>query len=165
MLTGSLVQNGSTYSYNGSIAPTQIAFPIFSYPVGPVVLAVDSGVSLQGNLSASVAPDVSLLASSQVTGDLQANLTAAAYVEGYAQFLFMKAGIGGQVDAISGTTGAHFNMTLAQALAGTQPQLQGFGRVSLLGGNVYGYLGSMKMSFYKWSGKCYSFDPSVSCAQ
>ena len=162
-------QNGSLV-YAGGVAPTEIPFPLFAYPVGPVLLQVDAGVAFEGNLSAKLTPGLSYpIQDSTQTGTLQARLSAAGFVEGYARFLLVKAGIGGQVNVIDGATGVQAEIFMSQK----KPELTGFGKLRLLNGSVFGFVdtaylfGSWKRilnrKFYQWNGLCYAFG-AESCA-
>ncbi len=161
---GNLAFEKGSLVYSGGIAPTEIPFPLFAYPLGPVLLQVDAGVSFQGNLSANLTPGLSYpLQDSTLTGSLQANLSAAGFLEGYARFLLIKAGVGGQINIIDGLTGVKTEIFLN----GQKPTLAGFGKVQLLNGSIFGFVdtaylfGSWKRilnrNFYSWNGKCYAF--------
>ena len=157
--------------YSGGIAPTQIPFPLVVYPVGPLILEVDAGVSFEGTLGASLTPGISLpIQDSTLTGKLQAELAVAGYVEGYAKLLIVRAGVGGEVNFVDGTTGVEATLYLNK----TPPLLGGFGKVVLLNGHVYGFVDTsilfgnwsrlLSEDFFKWPGKCYAFGVET-CSQ
>jgi hypothetical protein len=167
---GSLRVEKGGLVYSGGVAPTQIPFPIFAYPVGPLMLQVDAGIEFEGEASASVLPGISIpIEDMSIDAKLQADLYAAGYVEGYAKLLFVRAGVGGRVNLIEGNTGiaAHLYFN------GTKPQTSGFGKVTFLNGRIYGFVDSnllfggwkrwFSKDFYKWPGKCFAFGEAV-CA-
>jgi hypothetical protein len=156
--------------YSGGVAPTQIPFPLFVYPLGPVVLQLDAGIEFEGQVEASILPGISIpIEDMTIDAKLQAELYAAGYVEGSARLLFVRAGVGGRVNFIDGSTGvaAHIYFN------GTKPQASGFGKVVLLNGSVYGFVDStllfggwkrwLSKDFFKWPGKCFAFG-EASCA-
>ncbi len=162
--TGNLAFKNGALTYEGGIAPTQIPFPLFVYPLGPILLQVDAGVSFQGNVSASLIPGISIpMEDSTLSGKLQAELAASAYIEGYAKLLIVRAGIGGNINVIDGTAGIETTIFMNQ----TKPKLEGFGKVQLLDGSVYGFVDTtilfgrwrriLNKNFFAWNGKCYSF--------
>jgi len=149
--------------YSGGVPFTQVPFPIFAYPLGPLVLQVDAGIEFEGMAQASLLPGISIpIQDMTIDASLQADLTAAGYVEGYAKLLFVRAGVGGRVNFIDGETGlsAHVYFT------GAAPQLAGFGKVVLLSGDVYGFVDSyglfggwkrwLSKDFFNWPGKCFA---------
>lgn len=167
---GSLrVENGGLV-YSGGVPPTQIPFPLFAYPLGPVMLQLDAGIEFEGQASASILPGISIpIEDMTIDAKLEAELYAAGYVEGYAKLLFVRAGVGGRVNFVDGSTGiaAHIYFN------GMKPQANGFGKVVLLNGRVYGFVDSnlifggwkrwYSKDFFKWPGKCFAFG-EASCA-
>lgn len=162
--SGSLRYEKGGVVYSGGIAPTQIPIPLFVYPLGPLVLEVDAGVEFEGMLEAALTPGLSYpLQDSSLDARLQARLSVAAYVEGYASIWVLRGGVGGRVNLIEGTTGiaAHLYFN------GQKPSGQYLGKVNLLQGSVYGFVDTnllfgrwtrvLKKNFYHWNGLCYSF--------
>ena len=163
VLGGNFAEQNGVLSYNANLAPIQIEFPVFSYPLGPIVLEVVSGVSFQGGINSQLQPILSTAPG--LVGDMSLDLSANAFVEADGRFLFYKAGIGGQITAFDGKTGTHLDVTLSEILAASNTSLSGYGAVSFLGGDIYGFIDSTKKNFYQWSGKCYSFDGATPCVQ
>jgi hypothetical protein len=155
--------NGSLV-YSGGVSPTQIPIPLLIYPVGPLILELDAGVAFQGDLSASITPGPSYpLTDSELDSKLAANLSASGYLEGYAKLLFVRGGVGGSLALINGSTGVTANLHMN----GMQPTVSNIGMVTLLAGNIYGFVDAkilfgkwdriLNKSFYNWPGVCYAF--------
>jgi len=174
-VAGMRVWNGTakfskgSYTYTGGIAPLRIAFPVLAYPVGPLILQVVAGVDMQANIQASLTPGVAYpLNDSSLMASLSANAAAAAFVEGSATLLFVRAGVGGSVEVINGLT-----TVAAQLYYQIPPILTYGGKVTLLSGDVYAFVdsklifGSWKRwwskDLFKWNGKCFAFG-SDTCA-
>jgi hypothetical protein len=163
--TGALRYQKGSLTYSGGVAPTQIPFPIFAYPLGPVMLRVDAGIEFEGEIDASLTPGLSYpLADSTLDATLSANLGASGFVEGYAGLWIVRAGVGGRVDLIEGTTGVTGHIYMNGI---TPPSGHGIGMVRLLSGDVYGFVDTkfffgrwnrvLHKDFFKWGGYCYSF--------
>jgi hypothetical protein len=157
--------------YTGGVAPTQIPFPLFMYPLGPVMLELDAGVEFEGALVASLTPGLSYpLQDSSLDAKVEAKLAAAAYIQGYASLYIVRAGVGGRVDIVEGTTGVEAHLLLN----GQKPYADYLGKVVLLKGDVYGFVDTnilfgrwtrvLHKSFFSWPGKCFAFGVN-SCAK
>jgi hypothetical protein len=168
--TGDLSYQNGELTYSGGVAPTQIPIPIFIYPVGPMTLEVDAGVSFEGQIDATLSPGLSYpLQDSTLDAKLTANLSAGGFIEGYANLWLLRAGVGGEVDLIDGTVGVtgHIYMN------GQTPSGQGMGMVHMLDGDLFGFVDDRFFfgvwsriythDFYKWAGYCYSFG-ATACA-
>jgi hypothetical protein len=171
--TGALTYDKGSFVYSGGVAPTQIPFPVFAYPLGPIMLRVDAGIEFEGQVDATLTPGLSYpMADSTLDATLKANLAASGFVEGYASLWLVRGGVGGRVDVIEGTTGVtgHLYLNLL-----TQPTGQGFGQVHLLSGDVYGFVDTkfffgkwnriLEKDFFKWDGLCYSFGAATCAVQ
>ena len=163
------LQNGSLV-YSGGLAPVQLPLPLFVYPLGPVILEVDTGIDFQGSLDVNLTPTLALpLQDSKLQGTLQETISAGGYLEGYAKLLVVRAGIGGKINLIDGNVGANADLFLNQS----PPVLTGLGKVSFLEGSIYGFVDVIKLlgqwrrllsaNLYSWNGKCYAFG-AESCA-
>jgi len=161
-------QNG-TLSYAGSVPPTQIDMPVFSYTIGPVVLELKAGVDFEAGVDAKLsspllAADLSgvLTADSLMNASLVTKATASGYIEGLARVLIFQVGAGGNVNIIDG------NATVAAVipvLDPTHPTLTYDGKLHVLSGRLYAFvdyrmLGSWKrlkdLNLYSWNGLCWS---------
>ena len=167
--TGTLQYANGSLSYDGGVPPTQIPYTIFVYPVGPMTLQVDAGVEFEGDVRASITPGLSYpFTDSTLDAQLSASIGAGGFIEGYANLWLIRAGVGGAVDLIDGSTGVagHIYMN------GQAPTGEGFGMVHLLSGDIYAFVDTgfffggwtriWKKDFYNWAGWCYSFG-ATSC--
>ncbi len=179
---GTFTQEAGSFVYRGGIAPTQIPFPLVLYPVGPLILEVDAGVSFSVNLVAKLTPGPGVLSASSTASSstaasdlapvsvvaisLDAAATGSAYIEGFAQVLVVRGGIGGQITVIDGSANVAADFFQNQA-----PKVQYVGKLTLLSGHVYAFVDSNLLfgkwkrwwshDFFKWSGKCYAFGGQV----
>lgn len=164
---GSLRFRNGGLAYSGGVAPTQLPFPLLVYPLGPLLLELDAGVEFEGDLVASLTPGLSYpLPDSTLNASVEAKLYVAGYVEGYGSIWFVRGGVGGRLNLINGSTGISANLFMN----GQKPVGKYLGRVVLLNGSVYGFVDTnllfgkwtriIKKDFFKWSGRCYSFDNS-----
>lgn len=160
---GKLKFEKGSFIYSGGVAPTQIPFPIFAYPLGPLMLELDAGVEFEGDLNASLTPGLSYpLADSSLTAKVEASLMASGYVEGYASLWIARGGVGGRLNLVNGSLGVQSFLFMN----GLKPQGSYIGSVTLLSGDVYGFVDVnlflgwrriIKKDFFKWSGRCYAF--------
>jgi len=162
--SGNLALQSGSLVYSGGIAPIQIPFPLFAYPLGPITLEVDAGIDFQGNLAVHLTPGLSIpVQDSSLQGTMQESLTAGGYLEGYAKLLIARAGVGGKVNLIDGSVGVNADIFFNQS----PPTLGGLGKVVFLNGNVYAFVDTIKLfgqwnrvlssNLYSWAGKCYAF--------
>jgi hypothetical protein len=157
-----------TLTYSGGVAPTQIAIPLVTYPLGPLLLKVEAGFEFEGQLEARFAIGPSYpLKDSTVVASVQTDLYAAAYIDASARLLFLKGGIGGRIDVIDAQAG--FFSTFY--LNGMKPRTTNFGWARLMDGHVYGFLDSKILfgrwtrvwqhDFFNWMGACMTFTDGV----
>lgn len=173
------LENG-TLTYQGSVAPTQIAMPVFSYTVGPLVLEVSGGVEFEASMDAKLASpllnsDLSTLptADTLVDASLNNHATASGFVEGRARVLIVQAGVGGRVNIIDGI--ASVNATIPM-LDPTQPTLSYDGKLQVMNGKIYAFVDYRKLGgwkrwknfdLYSWNGYCWALSNvsgGLSCA-
>lgn len=90
------------------LAPTQIRAPLIVYPVGPIVLEADAGVRFQANLTLENATVISIPIEFSEPGlKLSAVAGGAGFVEGHANVLMIRGGIGGQIDLVDAHLDVH----------------------------------------------------------
>ncbi len=159
------------YSYEGLIAPTQLAWPLLTYPLGPVLLQIDAGVNYQASLKASAIPNLAFpLQSIGLKTSLDARVAGAGYLEGYAKFLLVRGGVGGTVELIDGHTLASVEAELSPTDQEpiSEPKVSVTGKLTLLKGRVYGFVDTYRLLTAKWKrslnknffvypGKCWTF--------
>jgi hypothetical protein len=155
--------------YSGGIAPTQIPFPILTYPLGPVLLKLDAGIEFEGRFDASLVPGISIpITDSTLQAKLSGDLGASGFVEGYGSVYLARAGIEGRVDLVDGKTGLETLLNFIHV----KPKAKAFGRITFLRGALEGFLDLrvsflrwrrlISRTFFSWPGKCFSFG-SESC--
>lgn len=165
---GGSLQDG-TIEYSGSVAPTQINMPVFSYTIGPVVLEVSAGVEFEAAMNAKLyspilKPDLSTLPAEEVLVDtsLDTHATASGYVEGLARVLIVQAGVGGKVNIIDGNAAVAASVPLMDP---GHPELSYDGKLQVLNGKIYAFIDYRKIggwkrlsnfNLYSWNGMCWA---------
>jgi hypothetical protein len=148
------------------LAPTEIRVPFVIYPVGPLTLNVAGGVRFQGDVSATLTPEIGFpLSTSGLGVQLQALATAGGFVEAYAQLVVVRGGVGGQVDLLNGQLDVDGQVLFDNL---NQPAATVNGMVQFFNGSIYAFLdvfGIMTLGWdrilnkqlYGWTGICYAF--------
>ncbi len=168
--TGDLRFDKGSLVYQGGIAPTQIPFPLFVYPLGPLLLRVDAGIEFEGLLDASLTPGVSIpISDSTLQAKLEAKIGAAAFIQGYGSLYLVRGGVGGRVQVVEGSTGVEANLYFN----GAKPTAAYLGKIVFLKGALYGFVDTnllfgrwtrvLSKDFFSWPGKCFAFG-AESCA-
>ena len=163
------LSNGSVV-YTGAVPPGQLAIPVFSYIVGPLVLAVDVGVSYEAAITGKLTPLLGgTLQDSSVSASINASAAAAGFVEGLARALIIQAGIGGSVNILEGQA----SVAARTFFQGSAPQLTYGGKLSVLSGKIYAFVDYKRLfgdwqrlesfNLYQWPGKCWAMGASA-CA-
>jgi hypothetical protein len=153
-------QNG----FNAGLAPMQIRVPVIAYPVGPVLLQVDGGVRFQADLMGSLVPVIGIpIELSSLGAQVTAKADAAGFIEGYAKFLVVRAGVGGQVDLVDAKTEINARFTFD----GAAPYARVSAMVEFLKGRFYafadyfsirkfGWKRLLDYNLYSWNGYCFA---------
>jgi hypothetical protein len=165
ILVSSFVNDDGSFDYSAEVPFMEISGDLFSYSFGILSLGVNSGVTFEGDLKASLSSE--LLKEDPFISD-EMNLAKASasvdvltkgYVEGQVKILFVKGGVGGSINLIEGEAGAEISTAPVNLDA---PEINYFGSVHLLRGQLYGYVGSghskwLSHDFYTSNGYCYGF--------
>ena len=143
--------------------------PLVRVPVGPVTVAVDAGVAAEASVTAKIAPLISIpIQFTSVKATLEPDLSASGFLEGYAKFLIVRAGVGGELQLIRSDA-----KLSAQVSFGAFPPQFGFeGFIHLLAGKIYGFVDyfnlfgwkwkrALEPVFASWKGKCLALSPTV----
>lgn len=158
-------KNGA-YHYSAGLPTTHTRVKVAALPVGPVMVQVDAGVAFEADLDAKVAPFFSIpIEFTTLNTSLSANAAASGFIEGYAQFLFLRAGVGGQLNLIHGNTAIDANLGINKLTR----TLNFSGFISTLYGKIYGFAdvftllkGNWKRIWEPritdWKGLCYSLE-------
>ena len=150
-------------NFSVGLAPAEIRVPLFVYPVGPVALQIDGGARFQADVQGSLVPALAIPFSLSSLGvQLEAVADGAGFIEGYANFLVVRAGVGGQVDLVDAS--ADLNARLS--FDGSPPFVGISAMVDFLKGRFYafldyfnplkfGYQRLLDYTIYSWNGYCY----------
>lgn len=166
---GKRVFSNSHYFYTDGaqfsvgLAPTQVRVPVIAYPIGPVTVHVDGGARFQANLSAKNMTNISFPIKYSEPGiQLSANATAAGFIEGYASAIFIRGGVGGQLDLVD----ARVDINSRFSLEGKDTVITAAAVVHFLKGRLYAFLdlglfgwGLKRLidhDLYTWYGYCFS---------
>ncbi len=162
--SGQISENKGVVNYTGSVPLTQITIPALMYPVGPLILELNAGISFEAQLAANLTPELSVpLQDTSITGSLQTSATASGFVDGDVRVVIFRGGLKGSVTLIDGAA----TVNALMFFNGQAPQLSYSGKVSALAGNVSAFVdtnllfGSWKtiwsQNLYSWAGKCWAF--------
>ncbi|MBS1962439.1 MAG: hypothetical protein JST04_09500 [Bdellovibrionales bacterium] len=121
--------------------------PLVRLPVGPVTLAVDAGVAAEANVTAKLAPLISLpIQFTSVKATLEPDVSASGFIEGYAQWLIIRAGIGGELELIR----ADAKVSGLVSFGAYPPTFAFEGFLNLLAGKIYGFVDYFNLFGWKW---------------
>jgi hypothetical protein len=159
--------NSGNLGFSAGLAPAEIRVPLVVYPVGPVAVEIDGGVRFQADLQGQLVPDISTASQLASLGvQLQAVADGAGFLEGYANLLILRAGVGGQVDLID----AQANLNARFTFDGNAPYFGIDAMVDFLSGKFYAFLDVFDFFGFKrlfedtihsWNGTCYSTGDSL----
>lgn len=157
------------FQISAGLPTVSMRAPLVRLPVGPVTLSVDAGVAAEAKITAKLAPLISIpIQFTSVLATLEPDVSASGFIEGYAKWLILRAGIGGELrlirsDAkISGEVG----------FSGYPPRFAFEGYLSLLAGKIYGFVDyfnlfgwkwkrALEPVFADWKGKCISLSKTA----
>jgi hypothetical protein len=143
--------------------------PLVRVPVGPVTVAVDAGVAAEAAVTAKIAPLISIpIQFTSVQATLEPDVSASGFLEGYAKFLIIRAGVGGDLQLVR--SDAKISGEIGFGAAPPRFAFEGF--LNLLAGKIYGFVDyfnvfgwrwkrALEPVFASWKGKCIAFSPSV----
>ncbi len=139
--------------------------PLVALPVGPVTLRVDAGIAAEATLQAKLMPLVSIpVQFTSVKAELGPEVAAAGFVEGYAKFIAIRAGVGGELELVR----ANAKIAGQVSFGAFPPIFEYDGFISLLAGKIYGFVDyfnlfrwrwkrALEPTFADWKGKCIDF--------
>lgn len=154
------------FSVSAGLPTVSMRAPVAGIPIGPVTLRVDAAVAAEAEVTAKISPLISIpVQFTSIRGELTPTVSASGFVEGYAKWLIIRAGVGGEVEFVRANT-----KIAGQVGFGAVPPsftLKG-GFISTLAGQMYGFVDYMNFFSWKWKraikpvladwkGKCYSF--------
>jgi|GEM_PF-6794582 len=149
--------------YSGAIPPVRIPLPLLAYPLGPVLLRLDTGLEIEGKLEASLTPGLSLpAADSTIEAGLAADLAASGFVEGYGSLYVVRAGMEGRVDLIDGKAG----VATAMYFDGSKPRSGFSGQAVFMRGEIEAFVDThlplvswkriLSKKIFSWPGRCFA---------
>lgn len=152
---GSRIFDQQTYFTNNGllqatagISPTEITVPIVDYPIGPLSIQVSGGVRFEGDISGQLAPTIGIPLSFSALGvNLKADASGSGFIEGDASLIFIRAGVGGQVDLIDGEA----NVQSVFFFDGRTDLVEVSGYADFLKGNLYGFADVFNIFGWSWS--------------
>ena len=146
------------------LAPAEIRVPVVLYPIGPVLLQVDGGARFQADLKANLVPVIGIpIELSSLGVQLETQAAAAGFIEGYAKFLVVRGGVGGQVDLMDGQADVNARFSFD----GSPPYAHVSAMVEFLKGRFYAFLDYFSLAkfgwkrllnhdLYRWKGFCFA---------
>jgi hypothetical protein len=161
-------QNGA-YQIAAGLPTVSMRAPLVRVPVGPVSLSVDAGIAAEANITASLAPLISVpIQFTSIRASLEPQVSASGFIEGYAKWLIVRAGLGGELRLIQSDA----KITGDVGFVGYSPRFAFQGYLSLLAGKIYGFIDyfnvlgwkwkrALEPVFANWKGKCIAFSQTV----
>jgi hypothetical protein len=155
------------------LAPTEIRVPFVVYPVGPVTFQIDGGVRFQADLQEQLMPTIILDSSlSSLAVKLSGKVTGSGFIEGVADAVALRAGVGGQLNLVDAQADAMADFFFD----GRSPTTQISGFAQFLNGRLYAFadvfdvfewnwLRFWNYDLFNWSGYCYSTGNTACPAQ
>ncbi|MCM0606248.1 MAG: hypothetical protein KA715_09170 [Xanthomonadaceae bacterium] len=147
------------------LAPVEVRVPIIKYPIGPLVLGIDGGVRFQAQVRGQIQPTIwtNPVSNSIINMKISGNAAGQAFLEGSAQLVVLRGGLGGDVELIDGKidldSSFYFNGTSPQAQLSTLVQMMYGGFYAFADVfNVFGWKWKRfwKADLFTWKGKCFS---------
>lgn len=174
---GKRVFSGASYhTTNGGqvslgLAPTQVRVPVVFYPVGPVTVEVDGGARFQANLTMNNMTNISIPIQYSEPGlQLSAVAGAAGFVEGYAKLLFVRGGVGGQLDLVDARLDINSKYNIEEnkvsvTVVGIAEFLKGriYAFADIFGLFSWGWRRLVDVDLYNWNGYCFATE-NMKCA-
>jgi hypothetical protein len=152
--------------YHVGLSPTEIRVPAVVYPVGPVLLQIDGGARFQANVTIQNSTEISIpIQYSNFAAQISAIAAAAGFIEGYAKFFVLRAGVGGQLDLIDARADVNVRYTMGEPkplvlVSAMAEFLKGriYAFVDIFGLFKFGWRRLLDHDFYKWNGYCFATD-------
>jgi hypothetical protein len=135
-------------SMKAGIIPTEVRVPVVRYPVGPLVVSLDSGARFQANIETVLTPTILFPADQSVLeARLAANASAAGFVEGSAKLFFMRAGVGGELSLVD----AAANVDSLFYFDGRHPVTQLGVVATFIKGKIFSFFDLFNIFQFGWS--------------
>lgn len=159
-------KNGK-YTYSAGVPTTQSRLKVVTLPVGPITVNVDAGLAYDAAIEGSLSPHFSIpIEYTAIGAELATKIDVAGFIEGYAQFLFLRGGVGGQVDIVRGKAGLNAELAISEL----QRRIDFTGFLQTLSGKFYAFADSFSIfgmrwkrfwqpTIAEWKGYCFQLNP------
>ncbi len=129
--------------------------PIAGVPVGPVTLRVDAGVNAEAEIDLKLTPLLSIpIQFTSVRGELGPKVSASGFVEGYAKWLIIRAGVGAELELVR----ANAKIMGQVGFGGMPPVISYDGFINLVAGKIYAFADYFNVLVWKWTR---AFEPII----
>lgn len=158
------------FQISAGLPTVSMRAPILGVPIGPITLRVDAGVNAEAEVNLKLSPLISLpIQFTSIRGELGPKVSASGFLEGYAKWLILRGGIGGELELIR----ANAKVIGQVGFSGIPPVFSFDGYISLLAGKIYAfvdYFHALKWKWKRaiqpvianWKGKCIDLAPAGS---
>lgn len=156
-----------SYQISAGLPSLSMRIPLFGVPVGPVTVRIDAGIAAEAAVTAKLTPLIAVpIQFTSVRAEMNPHVDAIGFVEGYAKWIAVRAGVGGSLNLVSAN--ASVSGVLSFGAKAATFAYQGF--IGMLAAKIYGFADyfnpfgwkwkrAWQGNFAEWPGKCYSFGP------
>src|SRR5690606_29018854 len=117
------------FEISAGLPTVSMRAPLFGVPVGPITLRLDAGVVAEAEVTASLRPLISLpIQFTSVEAALTPKAAASGFVEGYATWIAIRGGVGGEVELVRANASVAGNVSFGA----TPPSFSFDGFISFL---------------------------------
>ena len=166
----------ANWSQTVQIPPLNVKATIVTIPIGPLVIEVDGGYSLTGELSTALqlelaagAPTTVAAAgaASSVQATLGTQIQAAGFIDGSVGLIIIRGGVQGQIDVADGAINTKADLYLGK----TPPAFTATGSIGFFSGALSafaeywalfaGWHRFWSATLFSWNGVCFDFQNGV----
>jgi hypothetical protein len=142
-------QDNGIFEASAGLSPVEVDVPIVTYPVGPLVLSIDAGVTFQAAVSEQMMPTIMAndLADSTLEVKLSGDAIGTAFVEGDVTLVALRGGVGGEVNLVDGQV----NLDGMFFFNGADPTVQYGALLSFLNGGIYAFAAVFDPLTFGWA--------------
>ncbi len=159
-----------SYQVSAGLPTVSMRAPILGVPIGPITLRVDAGVNAEAEVNLKLIPLISIpIQFTSIRGELGPKVSASGFLEGYAKWLILRGGIGGELELVR----ANAKVVGQVGFSGAPPSFSFDGYINLLAGKIYAFVDYFNIFGWKWKraiqpilaewkGKCIDLHPAGS---